>query len=61
MTVSLEGPLRGFFLCKLPPNTTVRVIDNKDSILLQPFGKEAKTLMTSERNGYVFFQASGGL
>ena len=58
MAVSVEGPLRGLFLCKLPPNSTVHVIDEKDSILPQPFGKEAKTVTTSERSGYVFFQAS---
>ena len=61
MAVSAEGPLRGRFLCKLPPDSTVHVIDKKDSILPQPFGKEAKTVTTSERSGHVFFQSSGGL
>ena len=59
MAVSVEGPLRGLFLCKLPPNSIVHVIDDKDSILPQPFGKEAKTVTTSERSSHVFFQASG--
>ena len=61
MALSVEGPLRGLFLCKLPPDSTVRVINNMDSILTQPFGKEAKTVTTSERSGHVFFQLSGGL
>ena len=61
MDLSAEGPLRGLFLCKLPPNSTVHVIDAKDSILPQPFGKEAKTVTTSEESGHVFFQSSGGL
>ena len=60
MAVSVAGPLRGLFLCKLPPETTVHVIDDKDCILPQPFGKEAKTVTTSERSGHVFFQPSGG-
>ena len=59
MTVSVEGPLRGLFLCKLPTNSTVHVINDGDSILHQPFGKEAKTVTTSERSRYVFFQSSG--
>ena len=61
MNVSVEGPLRGLFLCKLPPNSTVHVINNKDSILPQPFGREAKAVTTSERSGHVFFRSSGGL
>ena len=61
MAVSVEGPLRGRFLCKLPPDTTMHVINDKDSILPQPFGKEAKTVTTSERSGHVFFRSSGGL
>ena len=60
MALSVEGPLRGLFLWKLPPNSTVHVIDDKDSILQQPFGKEAKTVTTSDRSGHVFFQARGG-
>ena len=58
--LSMEGPLRGLFLFKLPPNTTVHVIDDQDCILPQPFGKEAKTVTTSDIGGYVFFQAKGG-
>ena len=61
MNVSVEGPLRGLFLCKLPPNSTVHVINNKDSILPQPFGREAKTVTTSEESGHIFFQLGGGL
>ena len=61
MALSAEGPLRGLFLCKLPPNSTVHFIDEKDCILPQPFGKEARTVTTSERSSHVFFQASGGL
>ena len=59
MALSVEGPLRGLFLWKLPPNSTVHVIDNKDSILLQPFGKEAKTVTTSDRSSHVFLQSGG--
>ena len=61
MNISVEGPLRGLFLCKLPPNSTVHVINNKDSILPQPFGREAKTVTTSEESGHIFFQLGGGL
>ena len=60
VSVTVEGPLRGLFLCKLPPDSTVHVIDTRDSILPQPFGKEAKTVTTSERSRHVFFQARGG-
>ena len=59
VSVTVEGPLRGLFLCKLPPDSTVHVIDTRDSILPQPFGKEAKTVKTSERSRHVFFQSSG--
>ena len=61
MALSAEGPLRGLFLCKLPPDSTVHVIDEKDCILPQPFGKEARTVTTSETSGHVFFKPSGGL
>ena len=62
MTVSVHGPLKGLFLCKLPPNSTVHVIDYRDSILPQPFGREAKTVTTSEGSGHVFFRLlRGGL
>ena len=61
MAVSVEGPLRGLFLCKLPPNSSVHVIDDGDLILQKPFGKEAKTVTTSETSGHVFVQPSGGL
>ena len=60
MAVDVDGPLRGLFLFKLPPNATIHVIDDKDSILPQPFGREAKTVTTSNIGGYVFFQAKGG-
>ena len=61
MALSVEGPLRGLFLCQLPAGSTVHVIDDKDCILPQPFGKEAKTVTTSETSGHVFFKPSGGL
>ena len=48
MAVDVDGPLRGLFLFKLPPNATIHVIDDQDRILPQPFGKEAKTVTTSE-------------
>ena len=54
MAVSVEGPLRSLFLCKLPPKSTVHVINDRDSILPQPFGKEAKTVTTSDRSGHDF-------
>ena len=57
MAVSVDGPIRGLFMCTLPPGTAIHVTDIKDSILTQPFGKEMKQVMTSERGGHVFFQA----
>ena len=57
MAVSVDGPIRGLFMCTLPPGTAIHVTDDKDSILTQPFGKEMKQVMTSERGGHVFFQA----
>ena len=60
MAVDVDGPLRGLFLFKLPPNATIHVIDDQDRILPQPFGEEAKTVTTSETSGHVFFQAKGG-
>ena len=60
MALSVEGPLRGLFLCKLPPNSKVDVIDDKDFFLPQPFGKEARTVTTSGRSVHVFLQSSGG-
>ena len=59
MAVSVEGPLRGLYLCKLAPDTTVHVMDEQDSILPQPFGKEMKQVITNERGGHVFFQRNG--
>ena len=53
--------MRGLFLCKLPPNSKVDVIDDKDFFLPQPFGKEARTVTTSERSAHVFLKSSGGL
>ena len=52
---TVNGPLGGLFLCKVPPDTTIRVTRDDDCLLRQPFGKESKGLTTTGKSSYVFF------
>ena len=59
MTVEVAGPLRGHYLCNLPPNTTVEVNRDAFSIVKQPLGKESSKFRTSEKEERVFIRAKG--
>ena len=59
MTVEVEGPLRGHYLCKLPPNTTVEVESDAFSIIKHPLGKESSKFRTSEKEERVFIRVKG--
>ena len=61
MTVEVAGPLRGHYLCKLPPNTTVEVNSDAFSIVKQPLGKESSKFRTSEKEERVFIRAKGAI
>ena len=52
---TVDGPLGGLFLCKVPPDTTIRVTRNDDGLLRQPFGKESKEVTTTGKSSFVFF------
>ena len=62
MAVEVAGPFsRGYFLCKVPPDTTLGVNSNEYSILDHPLGKESKDFTGSGKGSSVFIKAKGVL
>ena len=60
MAVEVAGPFsRGYFLCKVPPDTTLCVNSNEYSILDHPLGKESKDFSGSGKGSSVFIKAKG--
>lgn len=57
--VILEGPLRDYLLCKVPPNTTLGVTRDEDFLLEQPFAAESRELTASEESRYIFLKMKG--
>ena len=60
MAVEVAGPFsRGYFFCKVPPDTTLGVNSKEYSILDHPLGKESKDFTGSGKGSSVFIKAKG--
>ena len=57
--VEVSGPFRGYYLCKLPPDTTVGVSSDEDFLFNHPLGQQSKELKATGKDRYVFFKAKG--
>ena len=55
----LEGPLRDYLICKVPPNTTLGVTCDEDFLLEHPFGVESRELTALGKSQYVFVKSKG--
>ena len=59
--MAAEGPMRGLFLYRVPPNTSVCVFRDGDYLLKQPFGMESKEQAASEKSTHLFLKPKGVL
>ena len=57
--VILEGPLRDYLFCKVPPNTTLGVTCEEDFLLQHPFGEESREMTSSGKSQYMFLKRKG--